>query len=250
MRRVRTRRFTRGRRPRQWEMQQLSICRTPLSLTDADFADCSQPAQFMTGLVSPRREFASSGTVGSEPLPAFSKGVTVGGLRFRYSYSLNSVLAFGVGLDNTDDTILIRSALVVLPLADSSTELPGVFPTNMLHHSQSIPEVNTTPGLGYYKPRILWRGYDELHFIGRTLLQDPPNAGYYSGYDKHQDSSYKRRGAPLEVVKSKVSLGHNDCLYFLSEIVLGFTIPEGEHFSIELDFFGVAPVKPTTATRP
>lgn len=225
-----------ARRPSPYEMQQLSICR--LGMQTVVTPSCTEPSQFLTGLVSPRREYAgNTASPGTEIIPAFAKGVTVGGVRFRYSYSINYFLANG--LEDVTDIIGIRSALVVLPLADSSAELPGVFPTNVLHLSGTIPETNQTVGLGYTRPRILWRGYDELPFISPSLFTTD-----------FQNSVRSSQSQPdLQVVKSKVSLGHNEALYFLTEFQHGMQLDSFNNFTLELDLFGVAAVKPTTATR-
>lgn len=231
--------FRRSRRSTgsPYEMQQLSICRLAM-LRSAD-ADCLQPAQYATGMVSPRSEFASAAT-GSEIIPPFAKGVTVGGLRFRYSYSVNTLLSFG--LDTLVTQLCIRSALLVLPLADASAQLPGFFPTNLLHYNGTIPEVNTG-GLGFTRPRVLWRGYDELKFIGPGTLQDE--------FQTPNGVQTSQTQPDLQVVKSKVSLGHNDCLYFVTEVTdgVGGLGPGVAYYYLELDLFGVVAVKPHTQTR-
>lgn len=199
-------------------------------------ATCLLPHQFATGLVSPRTEFASS-AVGSEVIPPFAKGVTVGGMRFRYSYSLNTFLA--VNLDNLLTFINIRSALVVLPLGDQTAQAPAFFPQNVLHYNGTVPEV-ASGGLGYTRPRILWRGYDELKFVGSD--NGDGGDGFSYGLQTSQEQP------DLQVVKSKVSLGHNECLYFITEFVDGINLT-GASYILELDLFGVAAVKPTTQTR-
>jgi len=240
--------FRRSRRSSgsPYEMQQLNICRTPLTIDRT--ATCTQPLQFLTGLVSPRREFGLAGpAAGSELVPAFSKGVTVGGIRFRYCLSVNTELATVGFPNNISDVWEARHALVVLPMADASTELPGVFPTNVLFNSGTIPESNVTAGLGYTRPRILWRGMSLLKFI---RSQFKPSGAVDSG-DLLWSTAWGGEGTALQVVKSKVSLGHNDALYFLTEVVHGLEIVFPT-FSIPLvlDMFGVAAVKPITRTRP
>lgn len=220
-----------------YEMQQISICRLGLGLAGATNT-CVQPAQFATGLVSPRSEFASA-PAGVEVIPPFAKGVTVGGLRFRYSYAMNALLAFGLG--NVSTFFAIRSGLVVLPLQDTSAQIPGVFPTNLLHYSGTIPEFNTIPGLGFTRPRILWRGLDILAFPGSGPVTDQGDVLNMTGSGAQPD---------LQVVKSKVSLGHNECLYFVTEITTGIDFSDPlVGATVELDLFGVAAVKPTTQTR-
>lgn len=218
-----------------YEMQQISLCRLGYTVGPGGSATCLLPHQFLTGLVSPRSEFASAAT-GSEIIPPFAKGVTVGGMRFRYSYSLNTFLASN--LDSILTFVNIRSALVVLPLADTSAQVPGVIPSNLLHYNGTLPEVNTG-GLGYTRPRVLWRGYDELKFSGpENFTDDFTNALQTS------------RGQPdLQVVKSKVALGHNECLYFVTEWIDGINLDTPASYVLELDLFGVAAVKPTTQTR-
>lgn len=235
----RRRRFRRATAPRRspYEMQQISICRT--GMTNFVEATCTTPAQFLTGLVSPRREFAGPGSPGTEIIPAFSKGVTVGGIKFRYNYGINTLLA--IGMDNIVDLIEIRSALVVLPLADNSTENPGVFPTNLLHYSGTIPETQATFGLGYTRPRVLWRGFDTLKFTGADNLTTFDDVDSYVQVSNEQPD--------LQIVKSKVSLGHNEALYFCTEYVSGVVLSPTVNFLLELDLFGVAAVKPVTATR-
>jgi hypothetical protein len=221
-------------------MQQISICRLPL--LRASDASCEAPGQFATGLVSPRSEFASA-RAPLEIIPPFAKGVTVGGIRFRYTYSINTLLA-APGLSLVVTQICIRSAILVLPLSDISAQVPGIFPTNLLHQSGTIPEENTIPGLGYTRPRILWRGYDELKFIGAGTVPPEGNVDVCLQTSQSQPD--------LQVVKSKVSLGHNDCLYFVTEVVdgMGGLSPGALFYYLELDLFGVTAVKPTTATRP
>lgn len=226
-RRTGFRRSFRRRSPRV-EMQQISVCRDALELTGD--GTCSNPDQFLSILVSGQGEYLD----GSGSVPAFAKGVSVSGLRFRYAFSFNSG---NVSVPQATDLCTIHSALVLLPV-DVTT--PGnVSPPNagFLFDSQTGPQdPSVLASVADY--RVLWRGLDKLKLY-------PDLSGPFGA--RLESTAYQGQGTALQTVKSKVKVDMDHALCWLIEIAYGLIFDSGSNSPIlAADFFGVAAVKPLT----
>jgi len=231
-------RSTRFRRARTrssgspYEMQQISICRAGMDMFAA--GTCSAPQQFLNSVVQGAAEFGD--TVGS--FPAFSKGVVVGGLRFRYSYAVNTGTWVHTSL--IDDYLTIHSALMLIPLNMSSAS--PLSPTQSL--STGLTLINTTvprqaSGVGgMFNFRTLWRGLDTLRI--NTIFSGNTGGEAVSRMDCTAEQPMLQR------VKAKVRIPEGMGLWFVTEAVGGWTTQTGDTapWNIALSLYGVAAVKP------
>jgi len=237
-------------------MQQLSICRASIELPigNETFFNCQNPKQDFFPLVSPRLEAANESGV----IPGFARGDTVGGLRFSYAYAISCFQfwaeeAVDLGINGVIDQIDIRSGLVVLPLKGDSLSEPAAdaIPKNIFRTNGVGPDQG---GSGYLRPRILYRSFNSLWWIGADVSSNtPPGIGYPNpaagNFSTNKDAS--QEGTHPVTVKSKVALGMDEGLFWVVETNFGFAGFEGSTSSIAygMNFFGVAAVK-QSRTRP
>jgi len=172
----------------------------------------------------------------SDTVPAFARGVVVGGLKFRYAYSININGNSGM---TCQDFLTIHSALVVLPMVESGAfNVPSVPNSGFLFSNMTTKDLSTNAS--WRHPRMLWRSMDKLTLNGGN------NLGGMGERLAAMDSTALHRTPELIEVKSKARLNLEQGLYFVTEIVYGctWTPSTGQAPSVALDWYGVTPVKP------
>lgn len=220
----------RMRRKSPYEMQQLNICRFGMQ---TGLSDCTNPDQFLTPLISGRKEWAgqSSGAFVGPPLVA--KGVVVRGMKFRFQYtSVPSVVATELQAAGVTS---IRTGLVLLPLADGSLDTPAYLPTNILFNSQA----DTAGFFGTEslrsRVRIVWR---DMQMMNTPLL---PTGSSVTTVAAFTTPHFGHGANDLEVVRTAIRIDDSHGLFWLTEIVNPFL---EENPLIVCDMFGVAAVRP------
>lgn len=241
------------RRRSPYEMQQLTVCRASIELPigNEHFFSCASPKQDFFPLVLPRQELRDPGNA----IPAFARGCTVGGIRFSYSYAIYCSQfwageADDLGINQVRDQIDIRSGLVVLPLSGTELSAPAgdAIPASIFHTSGADVDQG---GDGYFKPRILYRSFNSLQWVGSEVsggvLLTGTGDRWASYQDKTENSTHdtSQEGTHPITVKAKVNLGFNEGLFWVVETNFGFAGGEGSSSSIAygLNLFGVAAVK-------
>jgi len=214
------------RRGSLYEMQQLSICREPLELSGD--ATCSQPDPFFVPLVSAASEHAAQGEV-----PAFAKGVSLGGIKFRYAFSFNSGT---VSTPQATDLCTIHSALVLFPRDPSAGDLstPLLPPSGFLFAQKTFTEsAGTQQDQSSF--RVLWRGLDKLKLF-------PDLSGPFGA--RMESTAYGGQGTQLQDVRTKCKVDMDHVLCWYIEIAYGLLFDQGTNSPIlAADLFGVAAVK-------
>lgn len=215
-------------------MQQISICRFGMAL---GLSTCDTPDQFFSTILTGRDEWTPAGGSGFEGPPIIAKGVVVRGIRFSYQYSyIPSPVPEG---DSADGITSIRSALILLPMADGSTQVGDTTETNLLFHSDALSDRGLLlAGSLRSRYRILWRGMDLLH----TPLLALGDAGDVPVPQFISMATPRNVTLKQEVlVKVGATVDENHGLFFLTEAVNPFLTSNP---TIGLDLFGVAAVKP------
>lgn len=249
MPRARTTRFRTRRFRTKWLMSPLAICRSqtqPISVNDLDPHNCRTPAVTAWCLVSPRQmasvvpfpglsspDVAGGGIDYDTPvIPRESvRDIVVGGMHFDYDYAINSIAgANGFSTLNTIlDYIDIYSGLVVLPLAPDSGIAPAYIPeTSLLKVSPEQGALWAKAGNAddlventYERPRVLWRAFDRLKWVGDYWLgSSVPIDPYYGVWGRN---ALDNTGPRHVRVKAKCRVGFNQALYLWQEVNFGFS---------------------------
>lgn len=252
MPRARTTRFPRRRFRTKWLMSPLALCRSqtqPIPVDDTVPHSCRTPAVTAWCLVSPRQMASvvpfpglhSDNVVGGNidydtPIvPRESvRDIVVGGMHFDYNYAINSMAGTFSAIDNVVDFIDIYTGLVLLPLAPDSGIQPAYIPeTTLLKVTTEqgalwAKQGNTDDAVEntYERPRVLWRAFDRLRWIGKNFLPWDPTRTYVEGAHALDQVGHHVR------VKSKVRVGFNQALFFWQEVNFGFSCECGDVLEI------------------